>query len=116
MITTDIRVGEWRYYDNKAFPRGFGKSGHFTLIEDDILQTYGQTLSALELGTLNPINSEEKRFIKVIKNPGKAKTKIEQTWLKYMKFSRERKVFYSLNAGRRHPSPRESTLEVGLEF
>jgi uncharacterized protein YifE (UPF0438 family) len=99
MFESEVRMGERRFFDDKAFPRGFGKSGNFTIIEDDILSSYGQTLLALELGDLEPVNAEEKHFLKVIKNPGKAKTKLEQTWLKYISLSRGRKNFYTLNSG-----------------
>lgn len=99
MIESEVRMGERRFYDDKAFPRGFGKSGNFTIIEDDILSSYGQTLLALELGDLTPINAEEKHFLKVIKNPGKAKSKLEQTWLKYISLARGKKTFYTLNSG-----------------
>lgn len=102
MIESEIRYGERRFFDNKAFPRGFGKSGNFTLAEDDILSVYGQTLLALELGDISPANAEEKHFLKVLRNPGKAKSKIEQTWLKYIKLARGRKEFHTLNSRGKH--------------
>lgn len=110
MIETEIRIGEKRFYDNKAFSRGFGKSGDFTLNEDYLLSSYGQTLLALETGEISPINSEEKHFLKVVKNPGKAKTKLERTWLKYIKLSRGRKNFHTLNGRSKHYSPYSEQL------
>lgn len=102
MIETEIRIGEKRFFDNKAFSRGFGKSGDFTLSEDYLLSSYGQTLLALEMGEILPINAEERHFLKVINNPGKAKTKLERTWLKYIKLARGRKNFYTLNGRSKH--------------
>ncbi len=110
MVISDIRLGERRFFDNKAFPRGFGKSGNFTVAEDDILSSYGQTLFALELGELFPINAEERHFLKALRNPGKAKSKIEQTWLKYIKIARGRKVFHTLNSKRKHSEPFSNDL------
>ncbi|WP_413283177.1 DUF413 domain-containing protein [Vibrio sp. MA40-2] len=102
MISTDIRTGEKRFYDNKIFSRGFGKSGDFTLEEDFLLTTYGQTLLALESGEIVPTNTEEKHFVKVIKNPGKAKTKLERTWLKYVRLARNRRNFYTLTSNNKY--------------
>ncbi|WP_413110278.1 DUF413 domain-containing protein [Thaumasiovibrio sp. DFM-14] len=102
MVESDIRVGERRFHDSKAFPRGFGKSGDFTIIEDYILTSYGQTLQALEEGDITPENAEEKHFIKILRNPGKAKSKIEQTWLKYIQLARGRKSFHTLNSRNKH--------------
>jgi uncharacterized protein YifE (UPF0438 family) len=102
MVESEIRVGEKRFHDHKAFPRGFGKSGYFTIVEDDILSSYGQTLLALELGDIFPANTEEKHFLKVLRNPGKAKSKIEQTWLKYIKLSRGKKTLHTLNGRGKH--------------
>ncbi len=116
MVNSDIRVGEIRYFDNQAFPRGFGKSGYFTIAEDEILTYYGRTLLALELGDLPPINAEEKHFLKILKNPGKAKSKIEQTWLKYVQVSRGRKSFHTLNGKSKHRDNSTSDLVDNSEL
>ena len=116
MVDSDIRIGEKRFFDNKAFPRGFGKSGNFTVIEDELLSMYGQTLLALELGELGPENAEEKHFLKMLHNPGKAKSKIEQTWLKYIKLSRGRRMFHTLNGSRKHQETFESNTSDSDEL
>ncbi|WP_375749971.1 DUF413 domain-containing protein [Vibrio sp. HN007] len=116
MVDSNIRVGERRFYDNKAFPRGFGKSGYFTIAEDDILSSYGQTLLALELGDIFPENPEEKHFLKVLRNPGKAKSKIEQTWLKYVQLARGRKSFHTLNGRSKHQETFESDTSDSEEL
>lgn len=93
-----FRNGKKRFYDNVKFPRGFAKSGEFTLVEEDILITYGDTMLGLELGEITPENAEEKHFIKVLAHPGKAKTKLERVWLKYIQLARGRKRFFTLNS------------------
>ncbi len=93
-----LRMGEKRFYDDKAFPRGFAKSGNFTLIEEELLIYYGDTMAALESGRLAPENQEEKHFLKTLKDPKKAHTKLETTWLKYIKYARGRKQFHTLNS------------------
>ncbi|GLQ73110.1 hypothetical protein CW749_22085 [Vibrio sp. vnigr-6D03] len=97
MSDIEVRVGQKRFFDNKKFPRGFGKSGDFTLMECDLLTTYGDTLNALQHGELEPENSEEKHFLKVLENPGKAKTKLENVWLKYHKIAYGRRTFHTLH-------------------
>jgi len=90
MFETAFRLGKKRFYDTKKFPRGFAKSGDFTLSEEDILTLYGETLSGLEAGTLQPENAEEQQFLKVLENPELAASKIEKAWLKYVRLARGR--------------------------
>ncbi|CAH0532921.1 hypothetical protein VST7929_00770 [Vibrio stylophorae] len=97
MENTLFRHGKKRFYDDKKFPRGFAKSGDFTLTEEEILMTYGETMLALETGELAPENCDEKHFVKALAHPGKAKNKIEHVWLKYIRLSRGRKNFHTLN-------------------
>ncbi|PJC87092.1 hypothetical protein CSW98_04075 [Vibrio sp. HA2012] len=106
----ELRMGEKRFYDNKAFPRGFAKSGNFTIMEEELLIYYGDTMSGLEAGTLQPENKEEEHFVKVLEDHGKAKTKLEKVWLKYVKFARGRKQFHTLNS--KKPSASQSLVEL----
>ncbi|MGR5251799.1 DUF413 domain-containing protein [Vibrio astriarenae] len=101
MSETHFRYGRKRFYDNTKFPRGFAKSGDFTLAEEELLIQFGDTMLGLELGELSPENSEEKHFLKVLANPLKAKSKLERTWLKYTQLARGRKRFHTLNGSRR---------------
>ncbi|WP_100751757.1 DUF413 domain-containing protein [Vibrio salilacus] len=102
MSDTQFRHGKKRFYDNTKFPRGFAKSGDFTLGEEEILTLYGDTMLGLESGELAPENAEEKHFVKALSNPGKAKSKLERVWLKYTQLARGRKRFHTLN-GRSKP-------------
>ncbi|CAH0536213.1 DUF413 domain-containing protein [Vibrio marisflavi] len=97
MSEVEFRFGKKRFYDNTKFPRGFAKSGDFTLLEEELLTLYGDTMLALESGELEPTNSEEKHFVKVLSNPSKAKSKLERVWVKYIQLSRGRKQFHSLS-------------------
>ena len=110
MSDTEFRHGKKRFYDNTKFPRGFAKSGDFTLAEEETLTLYGDTMFGLETGELSPQNAEEKHFVKVIENPGKAKTKLERIWLKYIQLARGRKRFHTLN-GRTKPDASEDYSE-----
>lgn len=101
MSETEFRHGKKRFYDNTKFPRGFAKSGDFTLAEEEILTIYGDTMLALEAGDISPENGEEKHFLKVLAHPHKAKTKLERVWLKYTQLARGRRRFHTLNGCKR---------------
>jgi uncharacterized protein YifE (UPF0438 family) len=105
-----MRMGEKRFYDDKAFPRGFAKSGNFTILEEELLTYYGDTMAGLESGKLEPENQEERHFLKAIKDPKKAKTKLETTWLKYIRYARGRKQFHTLSS--KKPSTSQSLIEL----
>ncbi|MCL9780026.1 DUF413 domain-containing protein [Vibrio sp. S4M6] len=98
MIDTQLRVGSTIFYDNKTFPRGFAKSGNFTILEEELLMRYGHTMAKLESGDLTPTNEEEQHFINTLSDPTLASTKLEKTWLKYTKLARGRKQFHPLNS------------------
>ncbi|MCG3721089.1 DUF413 domain-containing protein [Vibrio cincinnatiensis] len=102
MSETLFRHGKKRFYDTKKFPRGFAKSGDFTLAEEELLTLYGETLLGLESGELQPENAEEQHFIAVLADPDSAETKIERVWMKYVRLARGRKRFHTLN-GRNKP-------------
>ena len=71
------------YFDDKNFPRGFARSGEFTIPQVDILESLGRTLLALENGVRKPETPEEKQFIAVCKGLSGEQTVIERTWKKY---------------------------------
>lgn len=102
MSQLEFRLGKKRFFDPKKFPRGFAKSGDFTIAEEDLLSRYGDTMMNLESGVLQPENSEETHFIQVIQNQNEAESKLERVWLKYVKLARGRKRFHTLN-GRNKP-------------
>ncbi|WP_299694396.1 DUF413 domain-containing protein [uncultured Vibrio sp.] len=108
-----MRMGEKRFYDGKAFPRGFAKSGNFTILEEELLTYYGDTMAGLESGELDAENAEEKHFLKALKDPKKANTKLETTWLKYIKLARGRKVFHTLSS--KKPTISQSLVELTEE-
>lgn len=110
MSETEFRNGNKKFYDTKKFPRGFAKSGDFTIAEEDILIQYGDTMRALETGEIQPENAEEKHFLEMLENPDLANTKLERAWLKYVRLSRGRKRFHTLN-GRNKPDASDDYAE-----
>ncbi|USD37985.1 DUF413 domain-containing protein [Ferrimonas sp. SCSIO 43195] len=82
-----------RFFDDKHFPRGFARSGHFTLNEAALLEHYGQRLRALAEGTQTPASAQEQQFVAVAKGERPADNKLEQAWTKYIAKSQRRKLF-----------------------
>ncbi|RKF20195.1 DUF413 domain-containing protein [Alginatibacterium sediminis] len=101
---SEFRSGSKRFYDDRKFPKGFSKSGCFTLNEAELLSLYGDTMLSLENGSLSPENADEKHFLKVLKNPSKASSAIEHLWLKYTKLARGRRNFHTLNSYKKSPA------------
>ena len=97
MAEEEFRPGKKHFYDNKKFPRGFAKSGDFTIPEEAMLIQFGETMQNLELGILEPTNEAEKQFIVELSSEGGATSKLAKVWLKYVKLSRGRKRFHTLH-------------------
>ncbi|WP_428197220.1 DUF413 domain-containing protein [Aliivibrio kagoshimensis] len=98
MSEIEFRHGQTRFFDDQRYARGFAKSGDFTLVEEELLIRYGDTMLSLENGELLPENSEEKHFVKVVNNPTKAKTQLERLWIKYVQLSRGYRRSMPLNS------------------
>ena len=43
---------EGKFYDDKNFPRGFNRSGVFTISEASVLENYGRSMRALFMALL----------------------------------------------------------------
>lgn len=109
----EIRMGNKLFRDSKAFPRGFAKSGHFTIAEAELLTHYGDTLIQLESGKLIAEGEQEQHFLEVLEDNSKANTKLEKTWLKYIKHARGRASFHTLYSSK--PSEKESLVDIEEE-
>lgn len=110
MSEESFRFGNKSFIDDINFARGFRKSGDFTLLEAEMLSLYGDTMLALETGILTPLTLEEDHFVRALKQPYKAKTKLELVWIKYCKLSREPRRFHSLSSTNYKRSRNQSVL------
>ena len=99
MISTYGFNTEPPFYDDVNFPRGFNKSGDFTIAEADILTSLGRRLHMLEHGVCTPANEIEKQFAQLFREQSEGQTKIELLWQKYKRLTAY-KPFHSLNGGR----------------
>ncbi|TKB48103.1 DUF413 domain-containing protein [Ferrimonas sediminicola] len=82
-----------RFFDDKHFPRGFARSGHFTMRESDLLEIYGRRLKALAEGTQSPTTPQEEQFVSMAHGERPAESAVEHAWTKYIAKSQRRKLF-----------------------
>ncbi|WP_417348380.1 DUF413 domain-containing protein [Ferrimonas sp.] len=82
-----------RFFDDTHFPRGFARSGHFTMKESDLLEQYGRRLKALADGKQPPVTPQEEQFISMARGERPAESVLEQAWTKYIAKSQRRKLF-----------------------
>ena len=85
-----------RFYDDVHFPRGFSKSGDFTIADAELLSCVGKRLFMLEQGLTIPENQVEEKFTFLCKSEAEGETKIELLWQKYKRLTRY-KPFHSLH-------------------
>ncbi|MBY5992977.1 DUF413 domain-containing protein [Ferrimonas balearica] len=81
-----------KFFDTRHFPRGFRRSGAFTINEADLLERYGQALQALASGTRPPQTDEEQHFVDFVQGRTEGHTPMERLWAKYLLASRGKKL------------------------
>ncbi|OUS74245.1 hypothetical protein B5G52_02545 [Pseudoalteromonas sp. A601] len=89
-------VSQRQFYDDQNFPRGFGRSGNFTLLEASILEQHGIVLKGLYNTTLEPQNEIQEQFLAVITGNLEPSNPIERAWLKYLKLTTCKTKFHTL--------------------
>ncbi|MDZ7904068.1 MAG: DUF413 domain-containing protein [Rheinheimera sp.] len=72
-----------RFFDDRNFPKGFTRSGRFTLAEGNLLEKHGASMQELEDGIRQPVNEEEAALLQVCKGEAEAASVYEKTWMKY---------------------------------
>ncbi|CCQ10180.1 FIG00951646: hypothetical protein [Pseudoalteromonas luteoviolacea B = ATCC 29581] len=85
-----------QFYDDANFPRGFARSGNFTIVEADILANHGAVLKGLYSKTLEPQNSFHTQFVHVMENGLEPTNAFERTWIKYLKLTTNKAKFHTL--------------------
>ena len=89
-----------RFFDDKRFPRGFARSGQFTIKEAQLLETYGVALNELSHGHRAPATEEEQRFVKVVQGQMDSMLPLEKVWMKYLRQINQPKKFYGLTSAK----------------
>jgi uncharacterized protein YifE (UPF0438 family) len=110
MSDIQFRQGIKPFYDPIKFPRGFAKSGNFTLAEEQLLMRYGKTMQQLANKEISPENEEEEQFIASLNAPEMMSSKLEKVWFKYTQLTHTRKRFHTLN-GKRKAEDSEEYIE-----
>nr|WP_086938554.1 DUF413 domain-containing protein [Thaumasiovibrio occultus] len=84
------------FIDNKSFPRGFGKSGNFTIAESRQLEVYGNVMRLLTEGSYLPADDEEVAFLDQIQGNAPLTSPLARVWLKYQALTTQRRRTYTL--------------------
>ncbi|MDC9521390.1 DUF413 domain-containing protein [Pseudoalteromonas sp. Angola-31] len=89
-------VSQRQFYDDQNFPRGFSRSGNFTLLEASILEQHGVVLKGLYNKTLAPQNTLQEQFVDVVCGSKEPTNPIEKAWVKYLKLTTCKTKFHTL--------------------
>lgn len=84
------------FYDDVHFPRGFRKSGDFSIAESELLTNVGSRLFSLEQGHRKPENQVEVQFVNMCSSKIEGQTKVEVLWQKYKTLTKH-KPFHALS-------------------
>ncbi|GAA79749.1 MULTISPECIES: DUF413 domain-containing protein [Pseudoalteromonas] len=89
-------VSQRQFYDDHNFPRGFSRSGNFTLLEASILDQHGVVLKGLHNKTIEPQNEHQEQFLAVAMGTLEPTNPIERAWIKYLKLTTCKSKFHTL--------------------
>jgi len=78
-----------KFYDDIHFPRGFRRSGNFSIIEAELLTDIGKRLFILEQGLAAPQNQVEEKFVEMCKTQREGESRIERLWQKYLQLTKK---------------------------
>ncbi|GAB3522697.1 MaoP family protein [Photobacterium alginatilyticum] len=112
---------EGKFYDDKNFPRGFNRSGVFTISEAALLLDYGRTMKGLTEGTLEAISEPERQFLAEIQGQLEVQSDFAKCWLKYTSKTTQKVRSYTLCVSQRkqynqHDDDNESDIENDLDY
>ncbi|KZN66169.1 hypothetical protein N473_11415 [Pseudoalteromonas luteoviolacea CPMOR-1] len=85
------------FYDDKHFPRGFSRSGHFTLLESELLQQHGQLLRRLHQQETKPSNPLQQQFLDTFTQHTPPTNRIEKIWAKYLDLTTRKHKVHTLS-------------------
>jgi len=91
-------LAEAEFYDDKHFPKGFKRSGDFSIPESEILSTLGVRLLKLQAQTVQPQTDAEHHFVQMCLYNLLPETNVERVWAKYKNLVTSGKKLFTLNA------------------
>ncbi|MGP4123756.1 MAG: DUF413 domain-containing protein [Sodalis sp. (in: enterobacteria)] len=89
-----------RYFDNKNYPRGFSRHGHFTIREAQLLERFGHAYNDLNSGKRKPTTNKERQFVSVFQGRRAPSNEHEKVWFKYIEHTCRPKRFHTLSGGK----------------
>ncbi|MBY6018980.1 DUF413 domain-containing protein [Ferrimonas balearica] len=92
MTASQSFSSEQKFFDNRHFPRGFRRSGTFTINEADLLERHGQAMQALSNGSRAPLSEDEQHFVEFVQGKVEGCTPLERLWAKYLKASQGKRL------------------------
>ncbi|GAP74026.1 hypothetical protein W04_0537 [Pseudoalteromonas sp. SW0106-04] len=101
-----------KFYNDEKFPRGFSRSGHFTLLESEILEEHGRLLKALQEKTVEPINDIQAHFVAATTGVSTPINPVEKAWIKYLKLTTSKARFFTLFGRKRSFDAPEVEVEI----
>lgn len=93
-----------KFYDDKNFPRGFNRSGVFTVSEAQLLENYGRTMRALTDGSLAPQSEVEAEFLAEVSGEKDMQSSLAKCWTKYVSKTTSKVRSYTLCVSQRKQS------------
>ncbi|MBC7005199.1 DUF413 domain-containing protein [Photobacterium sp. BZF1] len=90
-----------KFYDDKNFPRGFNRSGVFTIGEAQLLENFGRTMRGLADGSLFPETENEQEFLAEISGTTEIHTSYAKCWSKYVNKTTNKVRSYTLCVSQR---------------
>ncbi len=106
-----------RWNDYKNYPRGFDRSGDFTIQQAKLLETYGRTISQLVMGEKIAESAAELQMLEVIAGNQTAETILEKLWLLYLDRTKKRNMQMGLCTAMKNSSAtsRKETTSAFIE-
>ena len=85
-----------KYFDDQHFPRGFNRSGYFTIKESELMVNCGRTMKGLFEGKLIAQNEEQMKFVDEINGRRELQSDYALCWAKYLRKINNQDVLYNL--------------------
>lgn len=101
-----------KFFDYRNYPQGFQRSGDFTRIQAQLLESKGNTLKALSDGTQPPQTPEEERFIATCLKTELPVSDIEKTWAQYLTSLRRKQIYFTASSAAVESSGSPESLDT----
>jgi len=96
-----------KFYDDVNYPRGFSRSGDFSIKEAELLENSGYIIKKLVNKEMSPENEEQEHFLQVIAGNAEPLYLTERVYLKYLNLLEKKKSFV--------PSVRRATQSTYID-